>query len=61
MIAIIIGTTILLVAVLIVFWFFSPSFRSWAEKPKYTMLERNQDYERADRDKSNTQPTDHRY
>lgn len=61
MIAIIIGTTILLVAVLIVFWFFSPSFRSWAEKPKYTMLERNQDFERADKDESNSQPPDNRH
>lgn len=50
MIAIIVGATILIIAVLIVFWFFSPSFRSWAEKPKYTMLERDQNFERTARD-----------
>ena len=61
MMTMIVGSIILIVAVLLVFWLFSPSFRAWAEKPKYTMLERNREFERADKGESNGQRPDNRH
>ena len=60
MMAVIVGSIILIIAVLLVFWLFSPSFRTWAEKPKYTMLERNEMFERAARDAFNDSTDNHR-
>lgn len=46
MIAATVVTMILLIVVLVCVWIFSPAFRAWTEKPKYTMLERNKMFER---------------
>jgi hypothetical protein len=48
MIAAMVGGIILIVLLLIMGWLLSPAFRSWTEKPKYTLLERNEMFERAD-------------
>lgn len=53
MIAAIVGAIILIVLALVIVWFFSPAFRAWTEKPKYTMLERNEMFERTTRDAFN--------
>ena len=53
MIAAIVGAIILIVLALVIVWFFSPAFRAWTEKPKYTMLERNEMFERTARDAFN--------
>ncbi len=47
MIAALVGAIIFMVAALVGVWIFSPAFRVWIEKPKYTMLERNAAFERA--------------
>ena len=47
MIITIVSAIILIVLVLVIVWIFSPAFRAWTEKPKYTMLERNEMFERA--------------
>ena len=57
MITAIVSAIILLVVLLFIVWFFSPAFRAWTEKPKYTMLERNEMFERAANDTDNN-PTD---
>ena len=61
MMAMIVGSIILIIAVLLVFWLFSPSFRTWAEKPKYTMLERNQEFERAAKGQPDDDSPDNRH
>lgn len=53
MIAAIVGAIILIVLPLVIVWFFSPAFRAWTEKPKYTMLERDEMFERTTRDAFN--------
>lgn len=47
MIAALVGAIILMVAAFVSLWIFSPAFRIWAEKPKYTMLERTEAFEHA--------------
>lgn len=47
MITAIVSATILMVLALVVVWLTSPAFRVWTEKPKYTLLERNEMFERA--------------
>ena len=46
MITAIVSAIILIVLALVIVWFFSPAFRAWTEKPKYTMLERDEMFER---------------
>ncbi|HQT31698.1 MAG TPA: hypothetical protein PLE48_12335 [Thiobacillus sp.] len=46
MIAAIVGAIILIVLALVIVWYYSPAFRVWTEKPKYTMLERDALFER---------------
>ena len=46
MIAAIVISTLVMVLALLVAWAYSPTFRAWTEKPKYTMLERNEMFER---------------
>ncbi len=53
MITAIVSAIILIVLVLVIVWFFSPAFRAWTEKPKYTMLERNAMFDRAANDEFN--------
>jgi len=53
MITAMVGAIILIVLALVIAWLFSPAFRAWAEKPKYTMLERNEMFERATKDAFN--------
>lgn len=60
MIAAIVGAIILIVLVLVIVWFFSPAFRAWTEKPKYTMLERNAMFERAANKEFNDHIDNHR-
>ncbi len=60
MIAVIISAIILMVLALVTLWLFSPKFRYWAEQPKYTMLKRNEMFERASYDKSNDHSDIHR-
>lgn len=40
MMAWMVSSILLLIAVLFGIWLLSPRFRDWAERPKYTMLER---------------------
>ncbi|BBP01330.1 hypothetical protein [Sulfuriferula nivalis] len=54
MIAVIISAIIFMVMALVTIWLFSPKFRSWAEQPKYTMLKRNDMFERASYDELNS-------
>lgn len=56
----IVSAIILMVLVLVIVWFLSPAFRAWAEQPKYTMLERNEMFERAASDAFNDPTDDHR-
>lgn len=56
MIAAIVGAIILIVLVLGIGWLVSPVFRAWAEKPKYTLLERDEMFERAASDACNDAP-----
>lgn len=49
----IVSAIILMVPVLVIVWFLSSAFRAWAEQPKYTMLERNEMFERAASDAFN--------
>jgi hypothetical protein len=51
---------ILSIVVLIFVWIFSPAFRAWTEKPKYTMLERNEMFERQLDRESNDHADNHR-
>lgn len=51
MISAMVSAIILIVLALVIVWFFSPAFRAWTEKPKYTMLERNEMFERAANEK----------
>ena len=60
MITAIVSVIILLVLMLFIVWLFSPAFRAWTEKPKYTMLERNEMFERAARDAFNDSTDNHR-
>lgn len=60
MITAIVSAIILMVLVLVVVWLFSPAFRAWTEKPKYTMLERNEMFERAANDEFNDHTDNHR-
>jgi hypothetical protein len=53
-------TMILSIVVLIFVWIFSPAFRAWTEKPKYTMLERNEMFERQLDRESNDHADNHR-
>ena len=55
MIAVMVGGLLLLMLALAVVWSVSPAFRAWAEKPKYTMLERNEAFERDINNASNDQ------
>lgn len=50
MIAAMVGALLLLMLGLAVLWFVSPAFRTWAERPKFQMLEREALYERAEAD-----------
>lgn len=47
MIAAIVSAILLMVMLLVIVWLISPAFRAWTEKPKYTLLERNEMFERA--------------
>lgn len=60
MIATTVVTMILLIVVLACVWIFSPAFRAWTEKPKYTMLERNEMFERQLDRESNDHTDNHR-
>lgn len=60
MITAMVSAIILIVLVLVIVWFFSPAFRAWTEKPKYTMLERNEMFERAANDEFNDHTDNHR-
>jgi hypothetical protein len=60
MIAATVVTMILLIVVLVCVWIFSPAFRAWTEKPKYTMLERNEMFERQLDRESNDHADNHR-
>jgi len=53
MITAMVSAIILVVLVLVIVWLFSPAFRAWTEKPKYTMLERDEMFERAANDEFN--------
>lgn len=53
MISAIVSAIILMVLAPVGVWLFSPAFRAWTEKPKYTMLERNEMFERAANDEIN--------
>lgn len=53
MITAIVSAIILIVLVLVIVWICSPAFRAWTEKPKSTMLERNEMFERAAKDAFN--------
>lgn len=59
MIAAIVGAIILIVLLLVIVWWVSPTFRVWTEKPKYTLLERDELFERA-HDEFNNQANDPR-
>ena len=48
MIAAMVGALFLLVLGLVIFWMMSPAFRTWTERPKFQMLEREAMYERAE-------------
>lgn len=43
---------LLLMAVLFGIWLLSPRFRDWAERPKYTMLERTRAFEQLSKNDS---------
>jgi hypothetical protein len=47
MIAVIVSAIVFMVLALVTLWLFSPKFRYWAERPKYTMLKRDEMFERA--------------
>lgn len=47
MIAAMVGAIILIVLLMVGVWLASPAFRAWSEKPKYTLLEHNELFERA--------------
>lgn len=60
MIAAIVGAIIFIVLLLGIVWFVSPAFRAWTEKPQYTLLERDEMFERAARDAFNDTSDNHR-
>lgn len=45
MIAALVGVILLIVLALIAAWLAFPAFRTWSERPKYPMLERNALYD----------------
>ena len=47
MIAAMVGALLFLIAGLLLVWLLSPAFRSWTERPKFQMLERDALCERA--------------
>ena len=47
MITAIVGAIICIMLIFIAVWLFSPSFRRWAETPKYILLERDELFESA--------------
>ncbi|MFA5171315.1 MAG: hypothetical protein WC426_07095 [Sulfuriferula sp.] len=53
MIAVIVSAIVFMVLALVTLWLFSPKFRYWAERPKYTMLKRDEMFERASHDELN--------
>lgn len=59
MIAAIVISTLGMVLALLIVWVYSPTFRSWTEKPKYTMLERNEMFERTLADEFNDHTDSH--
>ena len=60
MITVIVSAIIVMVLVLVIVWLFSPAFRACTEKPKYTMLERNEMFERAANDEFHDHTDNHR-
>lgn len=48
MIAVMVVAILAIVLALIAMWLASPAFRTWSERPKFAMLERNAQFERAD-------------
>jgi hypothetical protein len=49
MINIIVAIVTLIAADLLLLWILRPSFRTWVEQPKYTMLKNDQRFRDADR------------
>lgn len=47
MMAAMVSAIFLLMLLLMALWLLSPAFRTWAERAKYSMLERNEMFERA--------------
>jgi hypothetical protein len=48
MINIIVGIVTVIAAGFLLLWIFRPSFRKWVEQPKYTMLENDDRFKRAE-------------
>ena len=48
MINIIVGIVTVIAAGFLLLWIFRPSFRRWVEQPKYTMLENDERFKRAE-------------
>jgi hypothetical protein len=48
MINIIVGIVTVIAAGFLLLWIFRPSFRKWVEQPKYTMLENDERFKRAE-------------
>ena len=51
---------ILIVLLLVVVWLVSSAFRAWTEQPQYTLLERDELFERAANDTFNDHTDNHR-
>ncbi|ARU32097.1 hypothetical protein CAP31_10675 [Sulfuriferula sp. AH1] len=58
MMSALVGAIVVLIVLLTGVWFISSAFRAWAEKPKYTMLERDEMFERAVRSEKGIARTD---
>lgn len=56
----IVSAIVFMVLALVTLWLFSPKFRYWAERPKYTMLKRNDLFENATMDALNDHTDNHR-
>jgi hypothetical protein len=48
MINIIVGIVTVIAAGFLLLWILRPSFRKWVEQPKYTMLENDERFKRAE-------------
>ena len=56
MINIIVGIVTAIAAGLLLLWILRPSFRKWVEQPKYTMLENDDRFKRAEAESTNSVP-----